>query len=68
MKITTFINEPYVVGRKNKIDKGLEILMVKVISEKMNLKPMYDVIEQQRASKLITDNNKTGIYSNLLQK
>ncbi|CAO1422329.1 unnamed protein product [Diamesa serratosioi] len=68
LKITTFINEPYVVGRKNKLDKGLEILMVKVISEKMNLKPIYDVIEQQRASKLITDNNKTGIYSNLLQK
>lgn len=68
LKITTFINEPYVVGRKNKIDKGLEILMVKVISERMNLKPIYNTIEQQRASKLITDNNITGIYSSLLQK
>lgn len=68
LKVTTFINEPYVVGRKNKLDKGLEILMIKVICEKLNLKPMYDVIEKQRASELITNNTKTGIYSNLLQK
>lgn len=68
LKVTTFINEPYVVGPKNNLDKGLEILMVKVISEKMNLKPMFNFIEQHRASTLITDNNKTGIYSKLLQK
>ena len=68
MKVTTFFWEPYVVGQRNNVKGGLEILMIQTISQKMNLKPVYNVIDQLRATKLITSNNETGLYSDILQR
>ena len=68
MKVTTFLWEPYVVGHRNKIQKGLEVVMIQTISQKMNLKPVYNVIDQLRATKLITADNESGLYSDILQR
>ncbi|CAO1422337.1 unnamed protein product [Diamesa serratosioi] len=68
MKVTTFLWEPYVVGHRNKIQRGLEVVMIQTISQKMNLKPVYKVIDQQSATKLITANNETGLYADILQR
>lgn len=71
LKITTFVWEPFVTGRRrqhDKIESGLEILMLHTITEKMHLKPIYSVISSKRAMRLITADNETGIYADLLTK
>jgi hypothetical protein len=68
--------EPFVVASEedddddddNNVDKGLEVLMLKTIAQGMNLQLNFKAVNKERATKIITDNNKTGLYAKLLQK
>jgi hypothetical protein len=71
LKITANINEPYVVSNNNvneTIKKGLEILMLNTIAEKLKLTLVYKIVEREQAFKLITDNPENGFYADLIQR
>ena len=69
LRVSTFIWEPFVVkGDDGKIDSGLEILLLKTITKQMQMKAEFKVLNRTIAAKKITDNNRTGIYADLIQK
>ena len=70
LEIGAIISEPYVVGSKDSsiVDNGLEVLMIEAMGRMLKLKPKYTIFERQKATDLITANNETGIYGQLLQK
>lgn len=71
LKITANINEPYVVPNNNineTINKGLEILMLETIAEKLKLTPVYQVAGREIAYKLITGDPQSGFYADLIQR
>lgn len=65
--VSAFLWEPFVIIHRNG-STGLEILMLKAITEKMNLKLNFTVLRKEHRTKRITDNNRTGIYADLIQK
>ncbi|XP_055585201.1 uncharacterized protein LOC129738049 [Uranotaenia lowii] len=68
LKITTAIWEPFVVGNETHIEKGLEVLMVDAITKRMQLTPVYLIMDPRKASAKITADNSTGFYANLIQR
>lgn len=68
--------EPFVVTSEDEygddggpiIEKGLEVLMLKTITDGMDLNVSFYPINSERAMRVITDNNKSGLYAKLLQK
>ncbi|XP_055585200.1 uncharacterized protein LOC129738048 [Uranotaenia lowii] len=68
LKITTTIWEPYVVGNATHVDKGLEVLLIKAVTTRMKLTPVYTVIEAERATAEIVADNTTGFYADLIQR
>jgi hypothetical protein len=67
LTVSTVIWEPFVVGNDT-VDSGLEILMLKAITSQMDLHLKFNVLGDEVATAKISDDNKTGIYSDLLQK
>uniref|UniRef100_A0A336KKK9 CSON005703 protein n=1 Tax=Culicoides sonorensis TaxID=179676 RepID=A0A336KKK9_CULSO len=57
--------EPFVIKRKTKTE-GFEVVMTKVISEQMNLVPIFKTQDPIIADKLITENNITGLYADIV--
>jgi hypothetical protein len=76
LRVASIVWEPFVVASEedddddddNNVDKGLEVLMLKTIAQGMNLQLNFKAVNKERATKIITDNNKTGLYAKLLQK
>ena len=69
LKVTTNVWEPFVIGKPNiTIEKGVEILMLQTIAEKLNLVLEYNVIDQKRAFGVITADNETGYYADLIRR
>lgn len=69
LKVTTNVWEPFVIGKPNKtIEKGVEILMLQAIAEKLNMVLEYNVIDQKRAFGVITADNETGYYADLIRR
>ncbi|CRK87351.1 CLUMA_CG001153, isoform A, partial [Clunio marinus] len=65
--ISTFVWEPFVVGNE-KIETGLEILMIKTIAQQMDIKLQFNIINDDLVTAKISGDNQTGIYSDVLQK
>lgn len=76
LKVSTIVYEPFVVASEDEVDddneaivdRGLEVLMLQTISEGMQLVIQTNNVNNERATRLISDNNKTGLYSKLLMK
>lgn len=68
LKITAMMNEPYVLAENRTIEKGLEILMLKTITDKLMMTPIYQVADRKMSISEITSDNETGLYANLLQR
>ncbi|KAG5670574.1 hypothetical protein PVAND_000827 [Polypedilum vanderplanki] len=76
LNVSTIIWEPFVVASDDDfdddddpvVDKGLEVLMLKTITEGMQLKMLFHTVNRERAVRTITNNNRTGLYAKLLTK
>lgn len=69
LKVSTMIWEPFVVGNEQGIiASGLEILMLKTITEQMELNLTFNILSNEIQSAKISDDNVTGIYADLIQK
>lgn len=67
LNVSVSVSAPYVVRVRNKIEKGLEVLMLKQIANEMDLTLKYKVIDQEIVNSFITANATRGLYSNILQ-
>lgn len=65
--VSVSVIAPYVVEEYNTVEKGLEVLMLKQIAQKLDLTLVYRVISQELVNSFITPNRTGGIYSNILQ-
>lgn len=76
LRVSTVMWEPFVVASDDEmddqddavVDKGLEVLMLKTITQGMSLSLNFHPVNKERATRTITDNNRTGLYAKLLQK
>lgn len=67
MAVSTFIWEPFVVGNDT-AESGLEVLMLRTITEQMKMDLKFNVLHDGVAAAKISADNQTGIYADLLQK
>lgn len=67
MIVSAFLWEPFVVGDSS-VESGLEILMLETITQQMGLVLNFTILDKKLQSRLITPDNKTGIYADLVQK
>jgi hypothetical protein len=70
LQVSAFVWEPFVVENTNthQIESGLEITMLNTITEQMNLRINYKILDKSLATKKISSDNQTGIYADLIQK
>lgn len=76
LRVAAVIWEPFVVAMekivdkndKSIIDRGLEVLMLKTISEGMQFQIKITNVNKERATKVFSENNRTGLYAKLLRK
>lgn len=65
--VSTFIWEPFVVGNDT-VESGLEVLMLRTITEQMKLDLIFNILDDGVAAAKISADNQTGIYADLVQK
>jgi len=70
LNVTSFNWEPFVLFSPDgkTVESGLEVLMLQTIGHKMRLNMTFNLLPTERRTQLISDDNKTGIYTELLQK
>lgn len=76
LKVAAVIWEPFVVASENGLDEneeqivdsGLELLMLKTISEGMQFSIKINNVNRELATKVFSENNRTGLYAKLLRK
>lgn len=76
LRVAAVIWEPFVVASENGVDendeqivdRGLEVLMLKTISEGMQFEIKISNVNKERATKIFSENNQTGLYAKLLRK
>jgi hypothetical protein len=76
LRVAAVIWEPFVVSSNSDVDEndelivdsGLEVLMLKTISEGMQFKIKISNVNKERATKFFSENNRTGLYAKLLSK
>lgn len=67
LNVSVAVQTPYVVKSNDKIESGIEIQMLNMIGQKLDLKPMYRIIDEQLLNSLTTNNRTHGLYSDVLQ-
>lgn len=67
LTVSTFIWEPFVVGNDT-VESGLEILMLETMSTQMEMELKFNILSDEISSALISGDNETGIYADLIQK
>lgn len=71
LRASVFIWEPFVVSSGDNSEKdlsGIEILMLKTITDQMELKIKYKFLDDKLLAERISGDNQTGIYADLLQE
>lgn len=69
LTVSAFIWEPFVVGRNNSIEAGLEIQMLDTITKEMGMNIEFKILSSELHAKRVTENNKTWlIYADLTEK
>ncbi|KAL7026419.1 hypothetical protein ACKWTF_013905 [Chironomus riparius] len=68
MVITTNIWEPFVYGSREDVEDGIEIKLIRTISEKLDMKSIFKVIDDAKAFAFITEDEDTGFYADLIRR
>lgn len=69
LKVSTIVWEPFIVmNSSEQIDFGLEYLMLRAITGQIQMKLEMKILDDSLAAKKITEDNKTGLYADLIQK
>ena len=68
MVITTNIWEPFVYGSHEDVEDGIEIKLIRTISEKLDMKSIFKVIDDAKAFAFITEDEDTGFYADLIRR
>lgn len=68
LRVSSVINAPYVMAKNNTIAKGIEVLMLHVLAENFKMVPVFTIVDISKATELITADNRTGIYSDLMMR
>uniref|UniRef100_A0A336M3L9 CSON011600 protein n=1 Tax=Culicoides sonorensis TaxID=179676 RepID=A0A336M3L9_CULSO len=66
LNVSVFIQAPYVLATNDEINRGIEILMLQQITNELDMVPVYNVLDKEVVNSLTTDDNETGIYSDIL--
>lgn len=66
IRVAALALEPFVIQKDAKNTIGFEVIMTKVISEQMNLVPIFKIMDSNIANKFITANNITGLYADIV--
>lgn len=66
--VTTPIWEPFVIGTRDAVTDGIEFLLVKTIAEKLDMKAVFRVIDDETAFSFVTEDEETGFYSDLIKR
>lgn len=66
--VTTPIWEPFVIGTRESPTDGIEILLVKVIAERLDMKAIFRVVDDATAFKEVSDDEETGFYADLIKR
>lgn len=67
LNVSAFVQAPYVQEVYGVIEKGLEILMIKMIAEKLNMEPVFNQIQKEIVNSLTTNDSDNGVYSDILK-
>lgn len=65
--VSVYPNAPYTVEENGVVTKGLEILMLKQIAQRLSLKLSYATLDAEVVNSFVTPNATHGVYSNILQ-
>lgn len=68
MVVTTPIWEPFVIGTRDAVSDGIEVLLIKTICEKLDMKAVFRVIDDATAFSFVTEDEETGFYSDLIKR
>lgn len=68
LKVSSVINQPYVVSKNHTIVKGIEVLMMHVLAENLQMVPVFTIVNISKATEIITMDNVTGFYADLLTR
>lgn len=66
--VTTPIWEPFVIGTREAATDGIEVLLVKTIAEKLDMKAVFRVLDDATAFSVVTEDEETGFYSDLIKR
>lgn len=66
--VTTPIWEPFVIGTRDIVTDGIEVLLVKTIAEKLDMKAVFRVIDDATAFSFVTEDEETGFYADLIKR
>ena len=66
--VTTHIWEPFVIGTREMVTDGIEVLLIKTIAEKLDMKVVFRVIDDATAFSLVTEDEETGFYADLIKR
>lgn len=58
--VTTNIWEPFVFGNRETAEDGIEVMLIKTISEKLDMKAIFKVVDDAKAFAYITEDEDTG--------
>lgn len=50
------------------MSEGIEVLLIRTISEKLDMKPVFKVIDDAKAFEYITDDEDTGFYADIIKR
>lgn len=66
--VTTNIWEPFVFGTRESAEYGIEVMLIKTISEKLDMKAVFKVVDDAKAFAYITEDEDTGFYADLIRR
>lgn len=66
--VTTPVWEPFVIAKGDQVTDGIEVLLVRTIAEKLDMKAVFRVLDDATAFSLVTEDEETGFYSDLIKR
>lgn len=58
--VTTNIWEPFVFGTNEAVEYGIEVMLINTISEKLDMKAVFKVVDDAKAFAYVTEDEDTG--------
>lgn len=58
--VTTNIWEPFVFGTRETVEYGIEVMLINTISEKLDMKAVFKVVDDAKAFAYVTEDEDTG--------